>query len=1088
MNVHNNHIIARYNIKLLLRNKLLYSVFEIKYGVLLYVLVREQSFLLSPSQSSFKHLPSFIPYMNVFLFSTFQTLPLIVLACRFLYKNKNIDTLEAIYYRPESNKEYVWGIFLAFVYTFGGAAIISLVIAMLIHLFATTAPFDITIYLFYLSSMILPSSVFLIGLTFFLVNQLRNQVFSLIILLGYIAATIVYIRDFQQSLLDPLGITLPNTFSDFTGHPDLKSYLMQRGCWFFLGLGLIQLTVINFNRIPNHSGKKGNTIVMILFMALGVLCGGAYFLSNQKVYSLRRTYSTIYDKYEFAGKATLLSQDIKYEQKGDRMIVNSELLVQNQTNNELERIIFYLNPRLDLISLTKADADIPFKREHQVILVQQSLASRDSLRIHMRYEGKIDENICYLDVPNKMLASFDQRMYQACRFGKNHAYLRENFTLLIPEVLWYPTTVPPISLQQKHNLPKNFARYSLQVSSQGNHKVISQGKSRVLDKKIIFKNEHPLPGLTLCIGDYSSHQIVLDSITYELNILKKHEYLLKALTNVQDLSIPEMIRKLRYRAESGTGRSYPYDRFVLTEIPINQDSYFRIERGGSEFVQPELVFFPECGINTPIYLPVKSAYRINENLQDFLLKEECPYYSFSWENILGIYRLGLSYYKGDHERSNNKHQTSALFLDQTTHIYSKEYPFINSLINLIVQDNNPTSKGGRRTITPEIERQAIDYLTTKSIQEAMHDKTLHPTVLNTIWTLKSRELVDQFDFEGIPRDSLVAFINTFLTRHQFKEVDFYRFEKEFETKFCIGWGHVLPTWYTRNQIPKYLVKYEPIARVNRNKNKYIGRLEFSIFNDSKVDGIINIQINTELPGGVEARRVASAEGRREFVFNYRSYKIEAGTGKHFAFLTNDVRTVDLNTNISQNMPNKLSLNATGFFTPDTSQFTRTVTKDYFLPDSNEIIVDNEDEGFRIMQSISRIKSSDTSTPTGKWKTHVTQDGYGLSTRSYLYKKATSDTYSLAWSAQLPKKGRYEALVYIPRNRLFVILSGPQKYKILPRGGEEEIVVTDNIQRQHGWISLGYFDCLPGESKIYLSDDGNDNQVIFGDAIKWVYIE
>lgn len=90
---------------------------------------------------------------------------------------------------------------------------------------------------------------------------------------------------------------------------------------------------------------------------------------------------------------------------------------------------------------------------------------------------------------------------------------------------------------------------------------------------------------------------------------------------------------------------------------------------------------------------------------------------------------------------------------------------------------------------------------------------------------------------------------------------------------------------------------------------------------------------------------------------------------------------------------------------------------------------------------------------------------------------------MEWDADLPREGGYEAFVYIPAYAMNLKV---QKYKISPLGGEEKVVYIDP-GAGNKWFSLGVYDCVPGVSKISLSDEGEENQMIIGDAIKWVYL-
>ena len=84
---------------------------------------------------------------------------------------------------------------------------------------------------------------------------------------------------------------------------------------------------------------------------------------------------------------------------------------------------------------------------------------------------------------------------------------------MIPEVLWYPTTVPPENPGSPYDNSRDFTRYSLRVRNYGKNKVISQGMRMKKGDQLVFRNESPLPGLTLNIGDYVTRQLIVDSVT-----------------------------------------------------------------------------------------------------------------------------------------------------------------------------------------------------------------------------------------------------------------------------------------------------------------------------------------------------------------------------------------------------------------------------------------------------------------------------------------------------------------------------------------------------------------------------------------------
>ena len=86
-------------------------------------------------------------------------------------------------------------------------------------------------------------------------------------------------------------------------------------------------------------------------------------------------------------------------------------------------------------------------------------------------------------------------------------------------------------------------------------------------------------------------------------------------------------------------------------------------------------------------------------------------------------------------------------------------------------------------------------------------------------------------------------------------------------------------------------------------------------------------------------------------------------------------------------------------------------------------------------------------------------------------------------------------VYIPnivfiQNRKVSIsnqnLGIEQEYLITCENGRECVLKKD-IAALRGWISLGKYDYSFGRYRIALTNRGQANQTIVGDAVKWVYM-
>ena len=101
---------------------------------------------------------------------------------------------------------------------------------------------------------------------------------------------------------------------------------------------------------------------------------------------------------------------------------------------------------------------MPFHRENQVIILEHNLAPEEILKLKIEYRGNIDENICGIEIPEE---TFIPTSFDFQNFGLQYVFDSEQLTILIPQVIWYPTTVSPVRLQNPTE--NNFTNYSLQV-------------------------------------------------------------------------------------------------------------------------------------------------------------------------------------------------------------------------------------------------------------------------------------------------------------------------------------------------------------------------------------------------------------------------------------------------------------------------------------------------------------------------------------------------------------------------------------------------------------------------------------------------
>ncbi|MDR0766220.1 MAG: hypothetical protein LBF09_04715, partial [Odoribacteraceae bacterium] len=446
---------------------------------------------------------SLIPYTNIYLFTLLLLVPVAFRVDSLLRKQKRYpDAVTRA--RPAGNDEYIlgvtWGVLRVIFFT--GA--VSSCIAAVVNLFASNFPFNGWLYLFYFVTLLVPSFVFIVGMSLFTGVVVRHRGIGVLVLSGVLALSFFP----PGHALDPLGITLAGAFSDVTGLAGMDYFIIQRFAWLLAGGGLVGFAIASFDRLPNslRSPWRARGIASLLLLA-GACCGACIVLSDARRSGKREMYAATYVKYHGGGSLTLSRQAIRCAFENETLRARSEMTVENQTTAAIERPLVYLNPSLHVSALRVNGEEVAFEREHQAVVISREALPGETWSVEMEYTGGIDESICYLDIPDEYLRVPFSHAYGDCRGGEKYAFLEENFVLLTPECLWYPVTLPPVNPSDVFDIQKDFTEYTLEVVTSAGNTVISQGERRVSGDTVSFRDDHPSRGLSLCIGPYTSYTV-----------------------------------------------------------------------------------------------------------------------------------------------------------------------------------------------------------------------------------------------------------------------------------------------------------------------------------------------------------------------------------------------------------------------------------------------------------------------------------------------------------------------------------------------------------------------------------------------------
>ncbi len=1038
-------------------------------------------------------LPSSIAYKTAYFFNIIQ----LFLVVGFVANDSRcvkFNAMEPLHVRPLNNGEIVLGSFLGKFLLFTVVNFFVFAISVLINFAFFPRSFDLSVYLFYWGTLNLPSLVFFLGVSYLVTRFIRQQALSMLILFVVLGTLAYWGAGWVNGLFDPLARIIPNMFSDLTGHVGIGSYLLQRSFILLVGLGCLVLWIISYPRIPNYLYvfKRNFSIACVVFLVAGSLAF-VYVYQHGRSENNRNAYKAVYEECRKFPAARVVRNDLHMKDLGnDGISVTSRMTIVNNSPTTIPLVI-YLNPGLKVTSLEVNSTFVDFKREYQAVLADKKLKPRETVEVSMRYEGGIDNDICFLDVAPEKYHPMAVNRFGIYRFGYAPAFCEEGYKLFTPECIWYPVCVRSYDISGIRDV--DFTRYSLRVEHDSRLSAISQGNTvEEKEGETIFTFHHDMPGISLCLGNYKKREIMVDSTCMTLYCLPGHDYLLEDYDDLPEKDVVEQltntktnifemegcIQTAKFKAKRfgenyvyDPTQQYPYRWFSLVEVPCNFYCFPRIMQLTGERVQGGMVFFPEKGFYMDEFLKRRSEISSSE------------------ENVIGENMISAEL--GNVVRQaifGGSCDVMPQFFGKTAFISSRECPIIHDVLGQVARARffwmAEAFADGSDAAYP-----AMKYLGRHSLEEALIDKTLSPEILASIIERKSKELYTRIKME-VGEKQFQQFYVDFLAKYLFKEVAVEEFFQQFYQTFGYPLDSLVRGWYTANRLPLFEMQDARVVKVKRTNDGMYGLYKFKVFNKGEVAGI-----------------VLSDEGQMWVIPPREGREICVRSEKNMVYAT---RGFYLDMPLAMNLPDRTELKivemkeedvdtTTGVFSVDTS---------LFFTKGNEIIVDNEDPGFKIVKakdnfitSLFRKEKSDEKyykyfKGIDAWCPTIGERFYGFPIRSALYKIPGTGKQKVEWNIVLPQEGKYEVFFYYAE--LFEggygqNTAGNVRYYTVSDGENEyDVTITPSEHEQATWVSLGVFD-FSKEAKVTLSDrtidDGTPSAIGEGfvaDAVKWVRVE
>lgn len=1140
LSIINIRTVAKYEIKTLLRSWF-FRIFALLTIVILFFFDLMIVTDVGPNPPwMFRAIPASIPYFNLLIFNLIQAVIIVFLASDFLKRDKKLDTTDVIYIRSMSNAEYVLGKTTGVLGVFLLLNLIILILALIFNIAQTDTPVVWMAYVYYPLIISIPSLIFIIGLSFLFMVIFKNQAITFLMLLGYIAVTLFFDTHYYNYILDYMAFKLPLMYSDFVGFGNLQEILIQRSIYLFSGLGFIFLTILMLKRLPQSiTMTRVSVVSSIIFIALSAYSTWNYMSISTSTERAKAEMIAINTELRNENIVQINEYMLDLEHHGKEISVTATMHYANNQTETIDELIFSLNPLLVVSEFLLNGKSMDFKRQLHTIQVATSspIDPGANGEIVVKYHGMINDQLGYLDVDQETLNQ--NNTLAMMKIDKRHGFIEEDFLLLTPELLWYPIAGVTYSPENPTFHNKQFSRYSLNVKSKPGLKVIFQGvKTEQPDGTVSFSEPLALPMISLTIGDYIEKSLSVDSVEFNMYFLNGHDYYSPYITELND-TLASMISEIKQDYERELNLDYYYKNFSVVEVPIQFYSYARRWASYQEVVQPQMVFVQEKAASL-MQADFKGSFkrekrRVEQGNQAMSDKEIQA--RILNRVLTGTFTSGFSGARYGRNRGNQEDLARALsatsiyktfpnFYSYIYHVKSGEWSVLNQAFEsyLLGEVEGMRSLIQRRIgglSGDENANQALKEKSFETILKSAADRELMAEVIkakgNYLFALIQNKIgIENFD----------DFLSEILTANKFKVLDISVFNKELKDRFDFDLEPYLDDWLKTKKIPGFRLSNMHAYEIRDGENTRYQVL-FTISNEEDVDGLATISFRTMggFGGGFGGGGGMPSLDLEKIILLEPHQKKEVGI-----VLDAEPRLMAVNTLISQNIPSSISHSFNKIELKENMkpyEGTRDVPSSAVHESEFEIIVDNEDNGFELIQleNESLLKSwlnieNDaeeqkyfgirTNRPPRNWRATAQPEFYGKYVLSaYITAQGTGDKKAI-WNAEIKETGMHEIHYYIgklpergrgrsggggPRgqgagqggnNQQRDSNYGSYHFMVFHDDGEDAVII-DVDKADDGWNFLGTYYLSSGPAKVVLSNE-TDGKLVSADAVKWVKVE
>jgi ABC-type transport system involved in multi-copper enzyme maturation permease subunit len=1133
ISIHNIRTVARYEAKTL-RRSWLFRLFSI--GAL-FILTIMNIGVFSPvgeEDWSYLAIPSSMPLFNLYLLNIAQALIVIFLASDFLKRDKKLDTNEVLYTRPMSNMEYIFGKTLGILRLFLGVNILILFVCLVVNIISKQAAINAGAYLEYLFIVSIPTLIFSLGFAYLLMSLIRNQAITFLLLLGLAALNMFYLNNRMNSFFDYMLFAFPVFKSGITGYSNLDLILAQRVMYTSLGLVFIFVSILIFKRLPQSKTHRIISITATVFFLITTAYSAWYFLDDYYgTIKLKNTVMETNSRYENSNFLRVTDADIEIDYSGDMLEATASLNCYNNTNELLTEAPFSLNPGLSVKEVSLNGAPSSYRTDGHMILLDldTGLQPDSTLSVSISYEGRILEDFCYPWVKGEQ----EDYLFSngPLRMEKKYAIQKDEFLLLTPETHWYPVAGLNFYPGTPARIIIDFTNYSLKVARKNDLVAISQGARTSDNDYWYFSSEEPLTGISLIEGRYVSDTVRVDSTDFIAHYYRGHDYFRKDLNELGD-TLQSLISGTMTELETNFSTAYPFNSLSLVEVPVYFHSEVKKNTQTRAEVQPSIILLPEkmaTITNANFHGTLKRQKRRMERNNEVITDRELQVRAFNnFARNTFITSSAFSFNRGSASMTQGRYLLGPSFYFYKNNFFSGEYPVINAVFETHLQKVETPQGGFQRMFLGGLSEndRANTILQDHSLEEIL---ALNPSTdtMRIVLTLKGDYLFNLMRAEcGL--EEFNNWFSDYLEKNKFRNVSLHDFSNDLVNKFGFDLEKYLEQWYSGKGQPGFLftdIAVNEIVVGNRTRYK----VSFTASNPEETAGIFNVGFRTGGPGQGRGRGMggnvsvtisASGGGRVAFGMEGRGMqtndvekivKLEARQAKRISVILDaQPRGMFVNTLFSVNNPGELQFPLVDLVegkTDDNTEGEKILDELPLLEEENEIIVDNEDPGFRIYQETSTAKLKEWLKIGNEnrndyremfswwapeyWQKTVSSVYYGKYVKSAVYTRAGNGERYISWTAEIEEPGYYDIYTFIGKRggqRMMIGRGGENRsamqdlnYQVEHDDGSEEISL-DWENAEHGWNLLGSYYLSPDTARVIMTNR-SEGRTVNGDAIKWV---